>query len=889
MMNGIDLDLFDSCAFMLSPEVEWLGENQIFSNNNFLKNAKKKIIQHFEKIKQNITPNECLMIGSNCLKFSLLKMANKNFIVLCVVEHDASITKNFEYSQFRCDNPAGDDSRYQEITSDGVLVVNSLGNIDFIGGGVKYLFPYLHFYNYIGKSFFSLIQDIVSYEVVGRDNYRIMKWFRYKCATNKKICLSFKTKSGLYFEYRDFFLDDRTRFGLIIDESKRYEKEKVLIEKCSELEQLNSFQSDFIATLGHEIRTPLNAVLGLIELSLGNVRAQDKKLLSVAFSTSKQVLLLINSMLDFKKTNESSADVKNDSVDVRLLGESVVDAFSLQADKKDINLDFFMPLNFNRRVICDEVKLNQVIYNLISNSIKFSNKIDSSILLEVEVLEQSFENVKLKFSVIDNGIGLTEEEQSKVFGKYEQASSNSYRQYGGVGLGLYISKSICCSMGSDLQVISRIGDGSVFYFVIDFALDNHFTAHDVSGSYRSDIDASVTAYTNSSIFHESVSRYSKELDFELLYLPSNELLEFETESSILFIDLNQNDIISKNEFVTSLFTRKERVAELRRVSLSKSNSDYEVISYPPLRIQSVTDFVNVKNYLNIIDEQASDSADYSNISVLVIDDCQENLFVIEKQLLSVGVIVSCVQDPMQAIELFKTNKFNVVISDVIMPTISGSDLIGVIREVEGYRELAPSIIVMLTADHGDICKDECLQAGANRVLVKPLTLNDLIGLLDEVKVTLSNNTSLKKSTVKADNTSFDNSFFCCDETPQELVDILQIVNLSDIYNFVGEDISDEELSIFLEQYYSNLLVKREALRSAIVDNDLRIITAISHTLKSNSLYIGAKKLNLSCQELERVSRNNAIDYKVILKCWQEVDDDLFALIEFFMQRSNASG
>ncbi len=93
-MNGIDLDLFDSCAFMLSPEGEWLGENQIFSNNNFLKNAKKKIIQHFEKIKQNITPNECLMIGSNCLKFSLLKMANKNFIVLCVVEHDASITKN---------------------------------------------------------------------------------------------------------------------------------------------------------------------------------------------------------------------------------------------------------------------------------------------------------------------------------------------------------------------------------------------------------------------------------------------------------------------------------------------------------------------------------------------------------------------------------------------------------------------------------------------------------------------------------------------------------------------------------------------------------------------------------------------------------------------------
>lgn len=84
-------------------------------------------------------------------------------------------------------------------------------------------------------------------------------------------------------------------------------------------------------------------------------------------------------------------------------------------------------------------------------------------------------------------------------------------------------------------------------------------------------------------------------------------------------------------------------------------------------------------------------------------------------------------------------------------------------------------------------------------------------------------------------------------------------------------------------------MKRESLRTAIMDNDIRSITGISHTLKSNSLYVGAKKLNLSCQELERVSRNSDIEYKQVLEFWQEVDDDLFALSDFFMRRSNVRG
>ncbi|MBU2300609.1 MAG: response regulator [Gammaproteobacteria bacterium] len=883
-MNVIDLNLFDSSAFLLSAEGEWLEENNLFLANPFLVNARESIACHFKINNKNPLVNESLEFSDEIINFKVIKMIDACFVVLCNVENGLLMLDKLKKRQF---DRLGFDELSTRQTAVGVISVSNEAVIDHVFCEFGCFFPYLHLREYLSKSFFDLIRDIFNSEFTRRDSSRVLSWFKYKFLTSKELLLVFKTKSGMYIEYRDILLEDGTRLGLLTDLTSKYKKQHILEEKCSELIQLNCAQNDFIATLGHEIRTPLNAVLGLIELSLGRVNEQDRKLLLVAFSTAKQVLLLINSMLDFRKGNEINLIIKSDSVDVRALGESIIDVFSLQASKKNINLDFYMPLGFSSRVICDEVRLNQVIYNLISNAIKFSNKIEPSILLDVEIIDQSFENVKMKFSVIDNGIGLTQEEQLRIFGKYEQVLSGSHRLHGGVGLGLYISQSICHSMGSELEVVSRIGDGSVFYFIVEFDVDDSSIALDEAIFHRSNMRPPITSYTNSPCFHEAVSRYSNDLNFELLFLPSHELVSFDTDNSILFVDLNQRDIISRNEFIMNLFSKKERVAELSNVSLSRSHSDYDVISYPPLKINQVIDFVNDKNKSNIT--VLDNTIDYSSVSVLVIDDSQDNLFVIEKQLLSVGVVVTCVQDPMQAIELFKTSKFNVIISDVVMPTIYGPDLIAVIRDIENYRQLAPSIIVMLTAEHGDECRDECVQAGANSVLVKPLALVELVLFLDDVKMTLENHSSLDIKTVNNDDVSLVSDFFCLDDTVEEIADVLQIVDFSAIYKFVGQDVTDDELEFFLEQYYSNLLVKREALRTAIMDNDIRSITAISHTLKSNSLYVGAKKLNLSCQELERVSRNSNVEYKQLLEFWQEVDDDLFALSEFFMRRSDVRG
>lgn len=898
-MSSVDLNLFNSCAFMLSPRGEWLGENHAFSIDTFFSSSKEVLIEHFNTLKFNSLPDDELIVGTHRIRFKILEIKTKDIIVFCSVINDFKLTYKTESKQSNRFEIIGRDSEHRRsVCFDTFIITNQYDCIKFVSENIVAIFPYVDTRFYIGKPLLSLVSDVVSREfnTINKEPFKVLKWFEFKLEKDKRIKFTFKTASGVFLEYRDVFLADGSRFGLLIDKSASAKREEALMLEYSSLVQLNNNQSDFIATLGHEIRTPLNAILGLIELSLGSVRGQERALLSIAFSTSKQVLSLINHMLNFKGGSRDRLNNTNKVVDIRVLAESIVDAFSVQADKKGIVLDFYMSLSFSGKVICDEVKISQVIYNLISNAIKFTDKINAFILLSIDVLDKTFDSVKLKFSVIDNGIGLTEDEKLRVFGKYEQVISTAFSQHNGVGLGLYISKNICNSMGADLQVVSKPGEGSTFYFEIEFMLDDKDTSEMESHTYGSVGNGLAKAYTNSPEFYKSVNLYSKEINFTLLYLPSDDIVDVAIGDGVLFVDLNQGDITSMEEFLSHISLRNECTIELRKVSLTESYLDCEIMLYPPLKIQQVIDFVNAKNKLNCIGDGNIAEFDYNDISVLVIDDCQENLFVIEKQLLSFGVKATCVQDPIQAIELFKVNKFNVVISDVVMPTIYGVDLVSVIREVENYRELTPSIIIMLTAEHGEDCKDECLQAGANRVLVKPLALSELVDLLDDVKATFAHHKSNHFVIADSDNQIEEHDFVCFDEQDTELCEVtlpstskVQLVNLSEIYNFVGEDISDEELETFLEQYYSNLLLKREALKLAIMENDCLKIGAISHTLKSNSLFVGAKKLNLSCQELETISRGNSVDYNTLLDCWQEVDDDLFTLTEFFMERSRQSG
>ncbi|MCL1089968.1 ATP-binding protein [Shewanella profunda] len=913
-MNLIDLEFFDSCAFMLSAKGEWLAENYLFSNNVFFSSAKNQILNHLNSQTNHFSEVKPIFVGGKWVEFKIVKGVDDSFIVFCstvisnsVADNKRQVPLDDEFIVTNTSNsPNGSDSTTESdifslfsSISDGLLLVNKAGCIELLSDQVERFFPYIYVENYIGKPILNLVTEIVANEFssIDRDPTRVLSWFKFKILKGKAIDFIFKTRNGMFVEYRDRVSDNGGRIGLLVDETRKYKVRGELKKDYTKMLQLSKVQSDFIATLGHEIRTPLNAVIGLIELSLGGVSSHDKTLLSAAFSTSRQVLSLINNMLDLKKVKGDDAGLNKTSIDIRSLAERIIEVFSIQAEKKSIKLDFFMPLSVNKNIICDEVKLNQVLYNLMGNSIKFSNKKDPFVLLLIEDVEQSFDKITLKFTVVDNGIGLTHEQQSRIFNKYEQASSEIYEKYGGTGLGLYISSEICKKMGSEIKVVSSLGKGSAFYFVAEFLLDMSYMSSDFisDGKYSLINNKAITCYTNNYFFSHSMKKYSSGLGLKVIYLSNEELLKVDSVNSVFIVDVNQGGNHSEVDLLSQLSTRNETVAELRGISSINIPSDYEIISYPPVKIRQVIDFINGHCESTILDTVIADAHDYGNINILVIDDCKENLFVIDKQLTSIGVKVACIQDSMQAIELFKVNKYNLVISDVMMPDISGADLVSVIRDIEKYKNLTPAIVIMLTGDDGDLCKESCLKAGADRVLVKPLVLADLVSLLDEVNDTLSGFMIDSSSQDTRDSTVSDD-FFCIDNDEADTYDATQCdpsavhppVNVSEVYKFVG-DISDEELDLFLDQYYSNLLLKYELLKSAVIEKDTIKINAISHTLKSNSLFVGARSLNLACQRLEDASSNKIGDYEELVNLWHTVESDLLAVIAFFAKRSDAHG
>jgi CheY-like chemotaxis protein len=275
------------------------------------------------------------------------------------------------------------------------------------------------------------------------------------------------------------------------------------------------------------------------------------------------------------------------------------------------------------------------------------------------------------------------------------------------------------------------------------------------------------------------------------------------------------------------------------------------------------------------DQEAKDqSADsFNDLKVLIVDDYGDNLFVMQKQIEAMGANALCASDPLQAIEIFKTHRLDLIISDATMPHISGAELIRVVRDIEAFQQRPAARIVILTGDTSSDCFDECMAAGADEILFKPLSLEQLETLLREI------------NQGAPDNVEEDDGLFFDDpgarHEPQSSPE--GPVNLSEIYNFTGE-IDDDELERFLEQYQENLSLKLGDLEKALLEEDTTRIYTLAHSLKTSALYVGAHELNKSSMELEALAtRMSKID-STLAESLRRVETDLTKVIEFLVQR-----
>lgn len=264
----------------------------------------------------------------------------------------------------------------------------------------------------------------------------------------------------------DVTTDDDVKYRLL---EKKF---KAVSEKADALENEIKSTELFLASMSHEIRTPLNGIIGMTEvLDETSLTEDQKEFVSMIRESSNNLRVIVNDVLDLSKMNAGKMELERISFDLFTKIEASVGIFKPKIKEKEISLTLFLDPLIPKKVIGDPTRLSQVIINLVSNALKFTDK-SGTIDVLAEYIDKKEDEVTFKVSVKDSGIGLTQEQQERIFEAYSQATASTTRKSGGTGLGLTISSKIMKSMGTELQVESEEGKGATFFFVITMKMDS---------------------------------------------------------------------------------------------------------------------------------------------------------------------------------------------------------------------------------------------------------------------------------------------------------------------------------------------------------------------------------------------------------------------------------
>lgn len=516
-------------------------------------------------------------------------------------------------------------------------------------------------------------------------------------------------------------------------------------------------KSIFLATMSHEIRTPMNGVLGMTSLLAETILTVEQQDYVNVISTSGDALInVINDILDYTKIESGHVDLEEQHFELNKCVEDVFDLFITKASEQNIDLLYEIDPELPEILVGDGFRLRQILINLISNAMKFTQKGE----VHLSIKKQSLEDAKLTllFEIRDTGIGIPEEKLSRLFKAFSQVDSSSTRKYGGTGLGLVISEKLVNLMKGTISVSSIINEGTIFSFTIEVAISNQTiplsVIHDPALNSGKKVLVVDDNHTNLRILKGQLELWN--------FIPlivDNPKEAIEILNSGLNIHLVITDMQMPELDGVELAKAIKATKNDMPIVLLSSVGDESKYKYPELFAAVLNKPAKTKQLRGVIHQALnqytannppavtaksagllpSDLAISYPLQILIAEDHPINLKLATRILNKLGYDPDYAQNGLQAVKMYKNKNYDLILMDILMPEMDGLEATKIIRAAGGAQ---PKIIAM-TANVMSEDKNACFLAGMDDYLAKPINIEALLAML------------IKTSTERIQYSSFD--------------------------------------------------------------------------------------------------------------------------------------